>query len=645
MSDPSIMSDNGSSIKDDNGHMDEAPSEDPCPVCLSCRNNESGIDGCTHTFCFSCISEWLKVSESCPLCKAPVTEVKTSANGKSKIIKISELKAAAEAARIMAQASEVPMTSEREAVTQLIHYHRAELQKIIGPRFANHEFSRINELYRKKTSLLNQLQALKEEMDRLPRRDIMGDIRFREVVYEQQLIWKPISRPSTAIRFNCAVACSHPDTLIQRLKPFLMRELKVVLIDKWKLNDNVINLILTSIQNHEINNPNFEMVLFNMSLFNGAFIGKFSNLLYEFCASGLELAPFDANSTYSLDPSRAPSGRLIPNLLPVSSRTNDPIFIDEEEEDDDDDVIIDGHRSDSSSSDGVHDLYNHRACRIPSSSIRSDPQPLLSLPFHRDTTATLQERLQHFLPSFGLAPLAPRTQSLLPNRHTSRRVIREPEVISLEDESTTRNQARINTIPRRDLDSTMGDPSWLNVTGEWEEGPSTSRGGIGAMLNPLHIPLFNFGNDSGNASRADSTKRRDSRKRDKPIETSWREEKGKKDRRQNEEKKDEEVVGVRIGSRRNSLSYFYNKMNGRNISMEDLQWMSQELGSFSDRILHLKNRCNKMIEEKNNGNNSNGSSNSNGLAVVELDDDDIIHMQEDQSGPSNVQDDSILILQ
>ncbi|GMR37019.1 hypothetical protein PMAYCL1PPCAC_07214 [Pristionchus mayeri] len=626
-------SDNVGELKEEKVEMDESGStaaEDPCPVCLSNRVDESAIDGCSHTFCYSCISEWLKVSESCPLCKAPVTEVRTRASGKLLIKKLSELKAEAEAARIMVQANEVPMTSEREAVSALIHQQRATVQNIIADKARNKKNRQVNEIYRKETSLLTQLTALKDEMERLPRRDVIGDSRFRRVVYEQQLVWKPITRPSTAIRFNAALACAESDRLMQRLKPFLERELKVVMDPKHKPSERLIKELLTNMQNYEINHPNFETALFTMRLFKPWCIGIFSHLLYEFCASGLELEAFDANSSYSLDPARAPSGRLIPNLLPPSSQTNDTaIFLDEDEEgDEDDSVIIDrAHRSDSSSSDGVTSLYNHRACRL-----RSSRNPLLS---HGPSSfRDLRERLSSavpsfYVPSFGNGSSHGRT-TLFPSQSTSRR-IQDPEVISLEDEHTTGDEARINSIQRGDLDSAI--PPWLNGTDGG--GPSTSRS-FGSHLNPLS------GNETDGTNKEECW-RRGNKQEGRGIETSWRvekekKEKAKREKRRHEEKNNDEILGTRVGSRKNTAQYYFNKIMKGDLSIDELQRMNGELTTFANRINYLKEECNRKLAEKMaNGHSANGSSSNTGGI-----DDEIIHVEELPGPSSSVHDDSVI---
>lgn len=44
---------------------------DTCAICLEeVEESKRGVmDGCAHTFCFDCILEWSKITNTCPLCK------------------------------------------------------------------------------------------------------------------------------------------------------------------------------------------------------------------------------------------------------------------------------------------------------------------------------------------------------------------------------------------------------------------------------------------------------------------------------------------------------------------------------------------------------------------------------------------------
>lgn len=43
-----------------------------CPICLSEMSDEVYILNCTHAFHHACITEWLKCSNNCPLCRTNV---------------------------------------------------------------------------------------------------------------------------------------------------------------------------------------------------------------------------------------------------------------------------------------------------------------------------------------------------------------------------------------------------------------------------------------------------------------------------------------------------------------------------------------------------------------------------------------------
>lgn len=42
-----------------------------CPICLGDLENATYVEVCQHRFCFVCICEWAKLTETCPLCKQP----------------------------------------------------------------------------------------------------------------------------------------------------------------------------------------------------------------------------------------------------------------------------------------------------------------------------------------------------------------------------------------------------------------------------------------------------------------------------------------------------------------------------------------------------------------------------------------------
>ncbi|GJQ66677.1 hypothetical protein Trydic_g4641 [Trypoxylus dichotomus] len=46
-----------------------------CAICLGTCTNKCFSDSCMHQFCFTCLLEWSKVKPECPLCKQPFTSI------------------------------------------------------------------------------------------------------------------------------------------------------------------------------------------------------------------------------------------------------------------------------------------------------------------------------------------------------------------------------------------------------------------------------------------------------------------------------------------------------------------------------------------------------------------------------------------
>jgi hypothetical protein len=41
-----------------------------CAICLTAISDPTTLVACTHSFCYECISQWLRKSNKCPLCKS-----------------------------------------------------------------------------------------------------------------------------------------------------------------------------------------------------------------------------------------------------------------------------------------------------------------------------------------------------------------------------------------------------------------------------------------------------------------------------------------------------------------------------------------------------------------------------------------------
>ena len=61
---------------------DDGSAAQQCPICLSDFENASSMDGCSHKFCWLCITQWAKIDVRCPMCKANFSIVQSMTVGK-----------------------------------------------------------------------------------------------------------------------------------------------------------------------------------------------------------------------------------------------------------------------------------------------------------------------------------------------------------------------------------------------------------------------------------------------------------------------------------------------------------------------------------------------------------------------------------
>uniref|UniRef100_A0A8C3NJK0 RING-type E3 ubiquitin transferase n=1 Tax=Geospiza parvula TaxID=87175 RepID=A0A8C3NJK0_GEOPR len=57
------------------GPSEMAAADGLCPICLGHLENATYVEVCQHRFCFICICEWAKLTETCPLCKQPFKQL------------------------------------------------------------------------------------------------------------------------------------------------------------------------------------------------------------------------------------------------------------------------------------------------------------------------------------------------------------------------------------------------------------------------------------------------------------------------------------------------------------------------------------------------------------------------------------------
>uniref|UniRef100_A0A1I7X2A6 RING-type E3 ubiquitin transferase n=1 Tax=Heterorhabditis bacteriophora TaxID=37862 RepID=A0A1I7X2A6_HETBA len=286
------------SQKDKNIMLKQVKSKekDPCAICLGPINDETELDNCTHTFCFICTCEWLKNSGKCPLCKAPVMQIKHSLHKKEKlqqVVLLSTLQAEAEAARLSARGSSQPPHDEITCIQLRIRRIQKKISHIQHMMNKNKaKYSRSSDLARlneQAVDELNRLDLLKREAASMTRGELLGNLAFRRIIYEDNLDWSPIDR--NAIRLTCLYFLNYnllyvliitlfvykvpftPANCLAsesesraRLIPFINRELMIVWLARRPNGKDVLGAshrkqlawdIISTCLNHQINSPAF----------------------------------------------------------------------------------------------------------------------------------------------------------------------------------------------------------------------------------------------------------------------------------------------------------------------------------------------------------------------------------------------------
>ncbi|WKX94882.1 hypothetical protein Q1695_011836 [Nippostrongylus brasiliensis] len=287
------------------------PNSDVCAICLAPRTDATTLDNCSHSFCFSCTSRWLKSVgvEKCPLCMAKVEKFwHTLPNGDRKTVIVSELKAAAEAERLAQQGQLQPPHDEQECIRLRIRRLQRRLAVVQRQMNTNARVDRSSELSKANVRLVNEISRLDMlKRDVTTRGELIGDIVFRSIIYKDELEWSSIDRNAIRVPFSPEVFAANLDENTDRLKAFLERELQIVWRSRkvreskdeyQRKRQAAVNEILLGCTEYQINSPQFSRVLRLAGIFP-SYIERFQSELFEFASSRLSLQDFDKTSAYS----------------------------------------------------------------------------------------------------------------------------------------------------------------------------------------------------------------------------------------------------------------------------------------------------------------------------------------------------------
>ncbi|EFO20307.2 hypothetical protein LOAG_08182 [Loa loa] len=310
-SDPSVLLSQQKSegISSNGGHDPNMNIKaDKCSICLGVPMfDETSLNGCSHKYCYPCITEWIKLRPICPMCKRPVAkvihQVKTDNNDAetTEEITVESIQRQAIRERIETDSAR-PLTRERAELVRRIRH----LQRLV--RLHDHVFNerQRSEMLESDTrrheyvDRINRYQLLLDNWER-PRREIISDPTFRILVYELRLQRvSVVNTTNTRIHRNSVSPQYFRDNERNertRISEFVRRELNAIVPAANNL-ERVVELVYDLAKTHQIMSPQFTSCLRKECHVLANFVDHFVELLYEFAVSGQEIGLFDQNSEY-----------------------------------------------------------------------------------------------------------------------------------------------------------------------------------------------------------------------------------------------------------------------------------------------------------------------------------------------------------
>lgn len=266
---------------DNSDRSDGAVSPPPnCSICLGKLVNTSFTDSCLHQFCFTCLLQWSKIKTECPLCKQTFKSIIHNVRSEEDYDQY----------HVPRELATLDLNFElghtMDTGTHRFHYrttmtghHRREV--VLNPD----QVARREQL----PSIVPQVSML----ERLRRRVNPAD--YRRNIYRLG-IWAT-ALPDVFGRFReCSADYYRREPReLNRLIPWLNRELQVLLNNNASHVAYVLRVILDALSQYDIRSPEFrDLVRPHFSTFTDHFVHE----LLNYARTNFDLVGYDQSVTY-----------------------------------------------------------------------------------------------------------------------------------------------------------------------------------------------------------------------------------------------------------------------------------------------------------------------------------------------------------
>ncbi|CAB3411263.1 unnamed protein product [Caenorhabditis bovis] len=180
-----------------------AKEDDECAICRGEILDCSRLDGCSHEFCFECISRWCSQGSTalCPMCKAKVTMITHKLDTDTPLTTtVESLKRSVRPLNTGA----TPIVSEKRVINVALRAYRRSLAEVdieidkmeSGVRRRNSQaLQKLEESKRFLVGQVNGLHMLKEDVSSgVPKNFILSKLEFRMILYSGIIPVKMLGR-------------------------------------------------------------------------------------------------------------------------------------------------------------------------------------------------------------------------------------------------------------------------------------------------------------------------------------------------------------------------------------------------------------------------------------------------------------------
>ncbi|XP_012263365.2 E3 ubiquitin-protein ligase Topors-like isoform X1 [Athalia rosae] len=296
------------------GRSDGAASPPPnCSICLGKLVNKSFTDSCLHQFCFSCLSQWSKIKTECPLCKQTFKSIIHNVRSEEDYDQY-------HVPRQFAALPPPPM-----AATLDVNFDLVGVNLGVGVRrFSYRTTMQPNRRY---GVILNPDQvARREQIPALTSLVSRGELRHRRtnpVEYRRNVYRFGMWATSLADIFGNFRECSaeyyrrEPNQL-NRIIPWLNRELQVLLNNNAPHIAYVMRIIVESLTRYDLRSPEFRDIV---RPYFGIHTEHFVHELLNYARTNFDLIGYDQYVTYIL-PTHGLSNEYVPRVTSPSSSSS-----------------------------------------------------------------------------------------------------------------------------------------------------------------------------------------------------------------------------------------------------------------------------------------------------------------------------------